>query len=113
MIIKQLNQLTQKRFQILQDQTNISGDNIRSIESDFDLKIMLLQEELNKLTRDEEMVSINQYSSASNNPYFSIHNNYRPADNGQYYNHHAMEVTENENDYKSDTNSLNTALVSV
>ena len=113
MIIKQLNQLTQKRFQILQDQTNISGDNIRSIESDFDLKIMLLQEELNKLTRDEEMVSINQYSSASNNPYFSIYNNYRPADNDQYYDNHAMEVTENENDYKSDTKSLNTTFVSV
>jgi len=78
MIIKQLNQLTQKRSEILQDSANISVDNKRSIEDDFDLKIMLLQEELNKLTREEEMLKIHRYSSASNNPYFAVYNHQRP-----------------------------------
>ena len=55
MIIKQLNQLTQKRFEIIQDNVNLSTDNKKSIEDNFDLKIMLLQGELNKLTREEEM----------------------------------------------------------
>merc|ERR1711892_352912 len=74
MIIQQLNQLTQQRFQIIQGNANISGDNKKSMEDDFDLKIMLLQEELNKLTREEEMLKISRYSSASNNPYFSVYN---------------------------------------
>ena len=74
MIIKQLNQLTQKRFEIIQDNVNLSTDNKKSIEDNFDLKIMLLQGELNKLTREEEMLKINRYSSASNNPYFSVYN---------------------------------------
>ena len=74
MIIQQLNQLTQQRYQIIQGNANISGDTKRSIEDDFDLKIMLLQEELNKLTREEEMLKINRYSSASNNPYFCVYN---------------------------------------
>ena len=74
MIIQQLNQLTQLRFQIIQGNANISVDNKKSMEEDFDLKIMLLQEELNKLTREEEMLKINRYSSESNNPYFSVYN---------------------------------------
>ena len=74
MIIKQLNQLTRKRFEINKDNANLSIDNKKSMEDDFDLKIMLLQEELNKLTREEEMLKINRYSSASNNPYFSVYN---------------------------------------
>merc|ERR1712106_234645 len=84
MIIQQLNQLTQQRFQIIQGNANISGDNEKSIEDDFDLKIMLLQEELNKVTREEEMLKINRYSSASNNPYFSVYNP-RPAYSAQQF----------------------------
>lgn len=110
MIIKQLNQLTQKRFEILQDNTN-TVDNKRSIEDDFDLKIMLLQEELNKLTREEEMLKINRYSSASNNPYFSVYNNHRPTYGAQVFqresspeNTIAMEVSET--GYKSDIKSF-------
>merc|ERR1712128_381753 len=74
MIIQQLNQLTQKRFEIIHGNAKLSSDNKKSMEDDFDLKIMLLQEELNKLTREEEMLKINRYSSASNNPYFSNYN---------------------------------------
>jgi len=110
MIIKQLNQLTQKRFEILQDNTN-NVDNKRSIEDDFDLKIMLLQEELNKLTREEEMLKINRYSSASNNPYFSVYNNHRPTYGAQNFqretspeNTIAMEVSQT--GYKSDIKSF-------
>ena len=110
MIIKQLNQLTQKRFEILQDNTN-TVDNKRSIEDDFDLKIMLLQEELNKLTREEEMLKINRYSSASNNPYFSVYNNHRPIYGAQHFrretspeNTIAMDVSET--GYKSDIKSF-------
>lgn len=88
MIIKQLNQLTQKRFEINQDNANLSVDNKKSMEDDFDLKIMLLQEELNKLTREEEMLKINRYSSASNNPYFSVYN-----PRTVYSNHHLKRET--------------------
>jgi hypothetical protein len=88
MIIKQLNQLTQKRFEIIQDNANLSVDNKKSMEDDFDLKIMLLQEELNKLTREEEMLKINRYSSASNNPYFSVYN-----PRAAYSNHHLKRET--------------------
>ena len=42
MIIKQLNQLTQKRSEIIQDKANMSIDKKKSMEDDFDLKIMLL-----------------------------------------------------------------------
>ena len=112
MIIQQLNQLTQKRFELLQDQANTSVDIKRSLENGFDLKIMLLQEELNKLTREEEMQKINQYSLASNNPYFSVYNNYRPAYSAYsdvrteptVTNSNAMDITEN--DYKGDTNVM-------
>jgi len=92
MIIKQLNQLTQKRFEIIQDNANLSVDNKKSMEDDFDLKIMLLQEELNKLTREEEMLKINRYSSASNNPYFSVYN-----PRAAYSNHHLKRETSPEN----------------
>ena len=73
MIIKQLNQLNQRRFKIIQDNANLPVDNKKNMEEDFDLKIMLLQEELNKLTREEEMLKISRYSMASNNPYFSVY----------------------------------------
>ena len=74
MIIEQLNQLTQKRFKLIKSNENLSVDNKTSMEDDFDLKIMLLQEELNKVTREEEMLKINRYSLASNNPYFCVYN---------------------------------------
>jgi len=82
MIIKQLNQLTQKRLEVMQEQTN-NTDN--KVQSEFEMKIMLLQDELNKLTRDQEMLTMNQYSSSSNNPYFSFYNSYRPIYNGQIF----------------------------
>merc|ERR1712106_1055939 len=84
MIIQQLNQLTQQRFKIIQGNANISIHNKKSMEDDFDLKIMLLQDELNKLTREEEMLKINRYSLASNNPYFSVYNP-RPAYSAQQF----------------------------
>merc|ERR1712128_187646 len=111
MIIQQLNQLTQKRFEIIHGNAKLSSDNKKSMEDDFDLKIMLLQEELNKLTREEEMLKINQYSLASNNPYFSVYNNFRPPYSAysacsdvrtepSVSNSNAMDITEN--DYKGD-----------
>ena len=39
-------------------------------ETAFDRKIRLLQEELDKMSREEEILTINQYASASNNPFF-------------------------------------------
>ena len=39
-------------------------------ETAFDRKIRLLQEELDKMSREEEISTINQYASASNNPFF-------------------------------------------
>ena len=110
MIIQQLNQLTQQRFHIIQGNANISGDNKRGMEKDFDLKIMLLQEELNKLTREEEMLKINRYSSASNNPYFSVYNP-TPAYHAQQFRRetspdstYPMEVTDSA--FKSDIKSF-------
>ena len=39
-------------------------------ETAFDRKIRLLQEELDKMSREEEILTMNQYASASNNPIF-------------------------------------------
>ena len=105
MIIKQLNQLTRKRFEIIQDNANLSVDNKKSMEEDFDLKIMLLQEELNKLMREEEMFKIHRYS---NNPYFSV-NNPRATYSDQHLKRetspeNAMDVADST--YKSDIKSF-------
>ena len=89
MIIKQLNQLTRKRFEIIQDNANLSVDSKKGIKDDFDLKIMLLQEELNKLMREEEMFKIHRYS---NNPYFSVNN-----PRATYSDHHLKSETSPEN----------------
>ena len=78
-----MNYLIQQRFKITQGNA-ISVDNKKSMEEDFDLKITLLQEELNKLTREEEMLKISRYSSVSNNPYFSVYNT-RPAYSAQQF----------------------------
>eukprot|EP00092_Neocalanus_flemingeri_P011607 GFUD01012508.1.p1 GENE.GFUD01012508.1~~GFUD01012508.1.p1 ORF type:complete len:620 (+),score=154.60 GFUD01012508.1:86-1945(+) len=121
MIIKQLNQLTQRRFQIIEDESYISVDKKKSLESAFDPKIILLQDELNKLEREEEMQKFNQYSSASNNPYFSLYNNLRPAYNTQTFtsdkgteltsaNSNTMDIAENASDYKSDINMTQESL---
>jgi len=80
MIIKQLNQLTQMRREVLQEHTN-NTDN--RVQNDYEMKIMLLQDQLNKLTREQEMLKINQNTAASNNPYFSVYNSYTPMYNGQ------------------------------
>ena len=39
-------------------------------ETAFDQRIRLLQEELDSMSRDQEILNINQYASVSNNPYF-------------------------------------------
>jgi len=91
MIIKELNQLTQKRIEVIDNQTKISADNKRNLESAFDLQIRMLQGELDKMTREEEIFRINQYSSASNNPFYMGINNTMHQDLG--YNSEVFSVS--------------------
>jgi len=68
MIMRELEQLTRRKMEM--EQCGGSWMEQRLMESTFDMKIRLLQEELDKLSREEEILNINQYASASNNPFF-------------------------------------------
>jgi len=54
MIRKRLDSLQQQRQDVQDSQRNISHDNRKSLESAIDLQIKLLQEGLDKLSRQEE-----------------------------------------------------------
>ena len=51
MIKNKLNSLIQKRMEIAQNQSTLSFENKKNLESAFDIQIKLLQEELDKLER--------------------------------------------------------------
>ena len=64
-ILQQLEQLTQRQ-RALQP----SSFTTLPRETAFDQRIKQLQEELDSMSRDQEILNINQYASVSNNPYF-------------------------------------------
>jgi len=71
LIIRELNQLTKSKEEMFQNKsTKLTSENKQVLESTFDLKIKLLQGELDKITREDEIRTINFFSRASNNPFF-------------------------------------------
>merc|ERR1712108_80659 len=62
-ILQQLEQLTQRQ------RANTFPTTLPR-ETAFDQRIRQLQEELDSMSRDQEILNINQYASVSNNPYF-------------------------------------------
>ena len=62
-ILQQLEQLSQRQ------RANTFPTTLPR-ETAFDQRIRQLQEELDSMSRDQEILNINQYASVSNNPYF-------------------------------------------
>jgi len=70
-LIQELTQLTKSKEEISKNNSSrLTSENKQVLESTFDQKIRLLQEELHKITREEEIRTINVFSRASNNPFF-------------------------------------------
>ena len=71
-ILQQLEQLTQRQRALEPSSSSPSFPTNTSLprETAFDQRIRLLQEELDSMSRDQEILNINQYASVSNNPYF-------------------------------------------
>ena len=61
-ILQQLEQLSQRQ--------RASTTTSLPKETAFDQRIRQLQEELDSMSRDQEILNINQFASVSNNPYF-------------------------------------------
>jgi len=71
LIIRELEQLySRRKLELSQSSHNQQWQGFTHSETAFDMKIRLLQEELDKLSREEEILNINQYASTSNNPFF-------------------------------------------
>merc|ERR1719341_1965837 len=72
-ILQQLEQLTQRQRALESSSSSLSFPTTTTSlprETAFDQRIRLLQEELDSMSRDQEILNINQYASVSNNPYF-------------------------------------------
>jgi len=72
-ILQQLEQLTQRQRALQPSSSSSSSFPTNTSlprENAFDQRIRLLQEELDSMSRDQEILNINQYASVSNNPYF-------------------------------------------
>ena len=67
-ILQQLEQLTQRQRAL--EPSSFPTTSSLPRETAFDQRIRLLQEELDSMSRDQEILNINQYASVSNNPYF-------------------------------------------
>ena len=69
MLLRELETMTRRRLE-LGGSTSLAWSTHSQQQTAFDRRIRLLQEELDKRSREEEILTINQYASASNNPFF-------------------------------------------
>merc|ERR1719192_301253 len=69
-VLHQLEQLSRRQLEVEPTATTAAYTSSVPKDSAFDQRIRQLQEELDSMSRDQEIFNINQFASVSNNPYF-------------------------------------------
>ena len=69
-VLHQLEQLSRRQLEVEPAATTAAYTSSVPKDSAFDQRIRQLQEELDSMSRDQEIFNINQFASVSNNPYF-------------------------------------------